>query len=540
MNYEECVVVTNKKNIDSIDISKNVKVLYLEDYLLSPNNKKARIITENIFLTEKKWVASNFYKGFNLSWSVYDKVHAGALVATSLEKLFEKLCEFRVIDVSNLDYKYRNIISIYFFDKKILSKKTAISVNDAKFFIGNIVLLFFTIISTCYFKIKRGRYVGLWTGDYVYKKTGADFRMVNLYGRMEENNIRYIEFVRTHTIKSFIINTIKRKRLALYYFPINYFLKLFSSRQRYAPSNINESILMQYNGDIEISKKVINILIYFMKFLNINSIISTAFISRTSHFHLAGKISGVKTIGIMHGLTSRDYSVNEFIEVFQDKNKIGPDVFGVWSSYYRDYYKRFCKIVPHEKIFVSGPLRTDCSTDLKENKGFRVLSDKIKILLISEPLVDPIAMLGYIKAMVDSNTFDISIKIRPMVKDVYYEKLKNIYSGTCDLKVIEGNIFEVGSDFDIFVGSHSTAILEASLIGKLSLMCYTEHWQDHFNIKYMKSEAEMLCMSEKNIVNTIINRVENERTWNTINMVRERYFGNSEDGAQWVVDQIEA
>ena len=99
-------------------------------------------------------------------------------------------------------------------------------------------------------------------------------------------------------------------------------------------------------------------------------------------------------------------------------------------------------------------------------------------------------------------------------------------------------IEEIGKDFDIFFGSSSTAVIEASLIGKLSLLITTNKFGDYFDIDTFMPGESILIKNNKKLYEKIFHRVNNEKTLNTVSMIRDRFFGVNKDGVQWIIDQI--
>jgi len=49
----------------------------------------------------------------------------------------------------------------------------------------------------------------------------------------------------------------------------------------------------------------------------------------------------------------------------------------------------------------------------------------------------------------------------------------------------------------------------------------------------------LLVKSPENLYDNIIGRVNNENSLKTIIKIRDRFFGDNLDGAQWIIDQIE-
>ena len=121
MNNKKCVIYSDKSIVNTDNVDNDV--FYLDDYLLPPSNRMARVMTENIFENEKKWTKGNWHKGFNLSWIVYDKVFSDALVVTSLKNIIDEVSNYQTIDVTTLDHKYGVIIERYLFDKKVILRK---------------------------------------------------------------------------------------------------------------------------------------------------------------------------------------------------------------------------------------------------------------------------------------------------------------------------------------------------------------------------------------------------------------------------------
>jgi hypothetical protein len=514
----------------------------VEKYIEFENIYKARLLTKKIFLNNKGFVKTHTYKGYEISWGLYDAIYKFCLLFTQLEKLINYIEKggYSEIDVTHLDLKFANVISIYFYDKKITNRLIKRSLySNIKSFILNFILLIFTLISIIYFFIRKRKYVGIWTGDFIFKKTTSDFRLNHLYERLQDRNTPYIEFIRTHNFKNFILNTWKRKRMAVYYSSILYFIKIFNKTKYRKPNNFYESVMFKFESPINNAIPVIYILSKIMKILDIKVNISFAFSSRSMHFHLASKILGIKTIGIMHGISQRNYLVNEFIEEYSGSKMIGPDIFGVWSEYMMEYYKKYCKIIPLNKIYLSGMLRNSQYNYLYKNEKFKLIEGgKIRVLLISEPLVEASEILPYVKELYKSNNIKLAIKLRPMVNDSFYSELVNLYPDIKNIDVYNGDILEVGSNFDVFLGSHSTAVIEASLIGKISFFVKTMKWGDFFSQNTLVHGVELICDDHNNIVKDIVNRIKYEDKFNTRVKNRKRYFGKMQDGSQWIANEV--
>ena len=147
----------------------------------------------------------------------------------------------------NIPNNYARVIERYFIKINVESPKKSKFFQYFKEFIYNLILLFFTIISLVYFYFRRGGSIGTRTEDHIFKDTKSDFRLNHLYDKYHENNIQYIEFVRNTSIKDFFINIYKRKRFAIYYTSIIYFVNLLTKKTTYEiePIDFHQSNTVQ-------------------------------------------------------------------------------------------------------------------------------------------------------------------------------------------------------------------------------------------------------------------------------------------------------
>ena len=239
----------------------------------------------------------------------------------------------------------------------------------------------------------------------------------------------------------------------------------------------------------------------------------------------------------MHGLQQKDYAVYEFMESYNERKKIGCDIYGVWSNHYLEYFKKYSKILNPNEIFYSGLLRPIENFDSKILFK-KISSKKIKVLLISEPLISVLEIIPYLQCLLKHHDIEVAIKVRPMIKDIYYEEMLIKFPEIKNLKVFDGKIEDVGRNFDVFIGSNSTAVIEASLFGKISILLNTKKFGDYFEINSLISGHSLLIKEPENLYQNIVERVNNEDTLETVIKIRTKFFGENKDGAQWVVDQL--
>jgi hypothetical protein len=532
-----CIVKFNREGSKEIHDSD----LFLEDFLQHPNIKKARELTDQIFIENSEFISRYIYDDYKITWSWYDNVYQIALDFISIKSLVNAIesTDPQAITLFDIPRKYTRILEMYFVETKVTIPKEYSFYKSFQEFLFNFILLFFTIISMTYFYMRRGSSLAIRNEDLIFKKTKSDFRLNHLYKKCIEHNIQYIEFIRNTSTKRFFINIIKRKRFAIYYPSIIYFVNLFSRKTNVdiKPSSFYESILFSFHQQNIVFIKSIPIFEKIFQIIKIDNLLLISFSSRSAHLAIAAKSLKIKVIGIMHGLSQKEYVVQEFLESYNEDKKIGCDIYGVWSPYYLDYFKKYSKLTKSEGFQYSGLLRP-ISNILPTNEFIRISTNKIKILLISEPVVSVKEIIPYLECLLKYDNIEIGIKVRPMINDSYLEEMKSQFPLINNLQVYDGKIEDTGKDFDIFLGCCSTAVIEASLIGKLSLMISTDKFGDYFDIDSFMPGESILIKNNQKLYEKIINRVNNEKTLNTVSIIRDRFFGGYKDGTQWIIDQI--
>jgi len=190
-----------------------------------------------------------------------------------------------------------------------------------------------------------------------------------------------------------------------------------------------------------------------------------------------------------------------------------------------------------ESIQYSGLLRPKI-TKLAFQPFKRISLKKVRVLLISEPLVSATEIAPFIEKLQLYDDIEIAIKVRPMIKDSYYEELLQLLPSIRRLKVYDGKIEVDGAEFDIFLGSNSTAVIEASLLDKISILVMTQKWGDYFDLNNLIDGCSLVVEHPDMLYDQILERIENESELQSISKIRRKFFGDNKDGAQWLVDQL--
>ena len=534
-------IITSKSEKLNFDNGKE-KVLYIEDYVQFSSVSDARKLTDKIFSYNTDFIAEYDHKGYKVIWSWYSDVFQFCIKYLEIKALIDKIERLNIhkIIVGKIDPQYKKVLNVYFFNKNVTSSPLESELSqNLKQILFNLVMLSFTIVSILFFTLRPGRNIGTYTGDFVYKNTKSDFRLNHLYERYQENNIQYVEFIRVTKVKDFFINIFKRRRFVIYYTAVIFFVDLFTKKTQYSkqPKDFYQSVLYGYHRANTVLKKSTLVLEKLFKLLKVDKFVLISFSSRSAHLAIAAKSLGIKTIGIMHGLSQKEYAVQEFMQSYQESKKLGCDVYGVWSGHYLEYFRKYSKISTKDSFQFSGLLRQ--VKNMNQVAPFkRVSEDKIKVLLISEPLVSVMEIIPYLKYLLKDDSIEVGVKVRPMVEDMYYENMKLEFPEILDLEIYDGKIEDVADSFDVFIGSNSTAIIEASLFGKISILLNTVKFGDYFDMDELIPSGLLLAKDPELLCKEINSRVEKENELKTIEKIRYRFFGDNKDGAQWIIDQL--
>ena len=168
----------------------------------------------------------------------------------------------------------------------------------------------------------------------------------------------------------------------------------------------------------------------------------------------------------------------------------------------------------------------------------RSSKDKIKVLLISEPLLEVSQIVSFIESMMADEEIEISIKVRPMVSDFFYESLKSKIPHITKLEVYDGKLEDVAKKFDVFIGTNSTAVIEASLYRKIPILIDTPKFRDYFDMDSLIPTRKLLVKNSESLCDEIRFRVENENKLQTIDKIMYKFFGDNNDGTEWVINQL--
>ena len=118
----------------------------------------------------------------------------------------------------------------------------------------------------------------------------------------------------------------------------------------------------------------------------------------------------------MHGFSFNTYMSYEHYSFYQGTKKLSPDMFIVWSQFWKEYFLKNSKNYPNIKAW--GPLRNN-QTKSKINQ-----LDKFKnILILTEPLVNPISIYPYLQELIKTGKYSLIFKLRDLECSFYNDLL---------------------------------------------------------------------------------------------------------------------
>ncbi|NCN08058.1 hypothetical protein GW944_00615, partial [Candidatus Parcubacteria bacterium] len=342
--------------------------------ITSKNQRREFVLSsgfdENIYraaeLTSNFFSRSHVHHFFpeNLCWAFYDRFFLDiGITLSKIESLFGEIDQADEVQCIDCPPDIINILETYaqwkgkIFSKAPIEKRKKLIESYTLLRIA-LAILSLVKLAFLYKRKSTNKLVFLWTGDYLGNQGYADPRLGELEQKLIKDGYEIQYLIRTQgvSIKKIINNFRARRGVGIYYddlhilFPYNVItppqtsdFEEFIFVKKYLRSA--EKILFQIDFWKSIFEKTKPL-----------AFISWFYSSRTASLTGAAKQCGIPTIGFMHGVSVRSYMCHEFIKEFRGQ-AIGPDYFGTWSTWWKNYFIENSSIYPREGIQVSGPLR---------------------------------------------------------------------------------------------------------------------------------------------------------------------------------------
>jgi hypothetical protein len=432
---------------------------------------------------------------------------------------------FRKYGVPFLLAYYSDVYRNVFFERR---RTFRFGLHLIKYFPLYISGLFVSILAILvYILFNRKRTIAFWSGDFYSSTFNFDFRVGDFYNQLSKNNV-IIDFIRIRntSYKKFFQNIVLRKRLVVYYDAFSIFLTPFTLPLKFKSLSeaFGEDTLREMNQTVaefsrERSQYYTNLML--VSLLRVEKFILWEVSSRQVYLYLACKRKNIPTFGFMHGLSFNTYMSYEFLD-FQD-DKFSPDIYIVWSKFWEQYHLRNSRM--YTKILPLGYLRKKNEVIHDSHKN-----SLRKVLYICEPLIHPSLLVYRIQELLNLEKISVTFKLRDEYCS-FYRKLIAIDSNCVVYPTELRSFSDCINDYDLCIGSHSTAVVEASLYNIPFLSIRTDWYGNYFELK--DDELIFLVDFNENILDKILH-LENFNYTKILRGISDKYFGTENSINQFV------
>lgn len=498
---------------------------------------------------------SFLYKGYPLWWIHYNPLFLYfCLPFTRYRRLLERLKDAKKVFV----YKppFRSLFRCFFAAhgvEMIELKQRRLSPSFLPF--GVFLQIMLTILFLPFLFLLR-RPILVFTGDKFEKGRDHDFRLRYIYEELRKRKLPFVEFIRgLEPWGRVLSHGWTRRRPVIYAEAVTFVSRLVSlltggrarTRRMFGKSAIPATatpeerfkilIATQYLLDIYTEVFAIRIQRGILRLSGVRAAYITAANERNFTTALACKLENIPTAGILHGFASRYYNAYDFMPGFEGEKRMGVDRYGVWSSWWRDYYLTYSKAYDKEDIVISGPMRplAIASGEPQHRSG-----GPLRILFVAEQLAVPSEVMPYLEALLEEEDVRVHFKFRTY-RDGFEDWLKtnrpDILARVPSGRVFRGTMQEAIEKCDVVVGSHSTAVLEALLQEKPCVLFYTKKWGDYFELESRNARFSILARTPEVFIDFVKESMSIPRE--ELKTLQKDFFGDpTKNGSSWVVDQL--
>ncbi len=338
-----------------------------------------------------------------------------------------------------------------------LKKRPSFHLIPLKF--GLVVVSFFGIL----FLLVSRRKVLIYTIDRVSSSEGKhDFRMDGIYAHLKRNRIPYVELVHTSPAGWFR-NLLKRRRPAI-------FLQAFDAARILSAlaTKPNETLATQdFEGPPK--ERAFALVRYFFerariaefrvrclrRILRASGVRVLLTIDDTRHYNellIACRLEKIPSIAFQHGHFTK-YHVGWLKKWETAFERVVPDQFVVWSSYWKEELGKLGSYFPSDRIKVGGKPYGDTSQHSQAKKDPSFLT----VLIPYEKEADKEALAQFVLSCQALENVQIVFKIRP---DMSRELQLKEYGLENNSRLIAGSNLTVLPHPDLVVGTYSTFLYE--------------------------------------------------------------------------------
>lgn len=327
----------------------------------------------------------------------------------------------------------------------------------------------------------------VWSGDDVTSEFKCDFRIKHLLGHLQQE-YNYLEAIHPSPdgLSVLFRNFLMRDRPVLYTNAPSRLKDIFNKKAKKG----------NFDHEVRFWRGIFNS-------MGVKVLIPWELSSRQSPLIAAAKYMELKIVGFMHGAGMKEYMVHEYLQY--DKPIF--DVYVVWTRWWQEYYKQNATI--YQNLIVG---HFDRFTWVDGPRLSNTKSGCSRLVIIEERLsnVDEILIkLNWLCSVLNFNEIVFKPRkgtmtvLRSVFKSLGYDELCSGYQNN-----------------DLIVGSHSTAVLEASLFGLNFFLLDTETWGNYFKV------APPFFLNGKENKQEIIEKLRSQR----LSEVSQKYFNDNDGG----------
>jgi len=544
-------------------IHKDLTFIDIDEFLEASNIYEASAFAEELSylkLTDGSRLAKSFtYKGYELWWIHYNKIFLYfGLPYTQYKKLLEYLGSFQNVHLYQPPYRslFSYYLEAYGCKYSIISKEGA---KSPSFLPPGILLqILITLLFIPVLIVKRCHLM-LFTGDKFDKSKDYDFRMKFIYQELRERNISFVEFIRSlEPWRKVLRHVLVRKRPVVYSEAVIFVGRFLSfitgghsfAKQKFGPHFfasekdpemrfkfiVATGYLLRVYDDVW----AIRIMKWILSAIGIQAAYITAAADRNFHTVLGCKLGDIPTVGILHGVSFKNYNPYDFLPGFDGTKMLSVDRYGLWSEWWKEYYIKNSKAYRPDQLYVSGLMRplekSACSMPIENIRK----TGPIKVLFISEQLAVPHEVMPYLERLLQEPDIEVTFSFRPY-RDGFRDwltKHKPDFLEQDNIKISKEGLLDSIRGSEVVVGTMSTAVLEALLQLKVPVFFKTQKWGDYFELRDYGQDHPFFANNQAELVE----KIKNARSVSKDNLSKllERFFGDPyKNGGKWVVDQLE-
>lgn len=399
----------------------------------------------------------------------------------------------------------------------------------------------------------------IFIGDKFEKGYDRDFRTKFIYEGLREKKIAFVEVVRSlESWKTVIAHAIKRRRPVIYSEAIAFlgrFLSLISrdralAVKEFGPHNFISvtdpsarfKLLMatEYLSGIYDDIWAIRIMKWLLRAIGVRVAIIELASYRSFHAVFGCKLNSIPTVGILHGVSSRYSTPDDYLIGFSGKKMLSVDEYGVWSEWWKEYYIKNSQAYKPEQLRVSGPMRPLIIKRPPAVNPNPRNGTQVKVLFVAEQKASPLEVIPYLDILLRAPDIELTLKFRTF-HDGFEDWLRTNKPEMLkrkSLKITKGDMESAVAQADVVVGCHSTGVLEALLQLRIPIFFFTRRWGDYYGMRTLEETRCFFAESPTELVKRVRNYRDVPR--GLLAKLCEQYFGDPyKNGSVWVVERVE-